>query len=275
MEDSKKDPSSNFQTPSSKSPLVVVVGETASGKSALALELAQRFNGEIICADSRTIYKGMDIGTAKPSVEDQRVIPHHLLDVIAPDQKFSAADFKGQATSLIKDISSRGKLPIMVGGTGLYIDSVLFDYQFSDQVSRERDQQNPRHLKHTNNSDRLKPVRSNTLIIGLQVPKEELEQRIKNRVDVMVQSGFIEEVKQVSDHYGWNASALQAPGYKAFREYLNGAVDLNHAKAIFMKNDLSLAKRQRTWFKRNKSIHWLTGPSKAVDITTAFLNKAN
>lgn len=112
------------------SPLVVITGPTASGKTSLAMEVAKLFNGEIICADSRTIYKGMDIGTAKPTKKEQAAIPHHIIDVVEPNQSFTVADFKELALKAIDDITKRGKLPIMVGGTGLYIDSVIFDYQF-------------------------------------------------------------------------------------------------------------------------------------------------
>jgi tRNA dimethylallyltransferase len=111
-------------------PLVAVVGETASGKSALAMELARRFDGELICADSWTVYKGFNIGTAKPSAAEQAEIRHHLLDVADPEQGFSAVEFQKLARRAVDDIQARGKLPILVGGTGLYIDSVLFDYQF-------------------------------------------------------------------------------------------------------------------------------------------------
>jgi tRNA dimethylallyltransferase len=113
-----------------EAPLIVIVGPTASGKSALAMQLAERFGGEIICADSRTVYKGMDIGTAKPSAEDQARVPHHGLDLVEPGERFSAVDFKNYATQTIADIRARGKIPFLVGGTGLYVDAVIFDYHF-------------------------------------------------------------------------------------------------------------------------------------------------
>ena len=111
-------------------PLVVICGPTASGKSEIAMHLARQKNGEIICADSRTIYKYMDIGTAKPSLQDQREVPHHLLDIVEPGQRFTVVDFKSRALGVIADMRKRGKLPILVGGTGLYIDSIIYDYQF-------------------------------------------------------------------------------------------------------------------------------------------------
>jgi tRNA dimethylallyltransferase len=253
-------------------PLVVIVGETASGKSAAAIELAQKINGEIICADSRTIYKGMDIGTAKPTKEQQRLIPHHLLDIVEPDQSFTVAQFKELANAAIEDITKRGKIPIMAGGSGLYVDSVLFDYQFSP-IDAERNSQNPRHLKHANNLDYGKNPRPNTVILGIKVPREVLKKRINERVEKMVEDGLVEEAKRLGEKYGLQIPSLQTPGYKAFREYVLGARNLEQAKALFVKNDLDLAKRQRTWFKRNKRIQWINNPSKIVEIATTELNK--
>lgn len=255
-------------------PLIVIVGETASGKTALAIELAKRVQGEIICADSRTVYRGMDIGTAKPSPEDRAQVPHHLLDVVDPDERFTAMDFKNLANEQINSISAKGKVPIMVGGTGLYIDAVIYDYSFTTpDESLRRNPKNPRHLLREPGWERQERLRPNTLVIGLVIPRDILKERITDRVEAMVDDGFIEEVKQVADKYGWETSVLQAPRYKAFREYLNGTLTLEEAKAQFIKNDLNLAKRQRTWFKRNKSIHWVDNPEKAVEIATTLLSK--
>lgn len=255
---------------SSKAPLVVIVGETASGKSALAIELAREFDGEIICADSRTVYKGMDIGTAKPSAEDQAAIPHHLVDVVEPDEPFTAAAFKRAALRSIEAIARRGKVPIMVGGSGLYIDSVLYDYQFS-QPGAERDMRNPRHLKKTGVSVE-NVLRQNTLVIGLRLQKEVLEQRVHERVEQMVEDGFVEEVKELLDHYGEGSKAFGAPGYKAFTAYVLGEITMEQAKQQFIRADIQLAKRQRTWFKRNKSTHWLQDPSQAKALVQNFLS---
>lgn len=251
-------------------PLVVIVGETASGKSALAMMLAKKFNGEIICADSRTVYKDMDIGTAKPSMQDRQEVPHHLLDVVSPDEPFTVAQFKEAALKAIEDVSSRGKLPIMVGGSGLYIDAVLFDYGFSDDAA-PRDPANPRHIskdapRHRNT------LRPNTLIIGLSVEKDVLRRKIEQRAREMLQHGLTEEVNAVRAKYP-ASKALQAPAYKAYIEYLDGALTDEEALARFIQNDLHLAKRQRTWFKRNKSIHWVDNPEKSVELVTTFLNK--
>lgn len=251
------------------SPLVVIVGETASGKSALALELAERYNGEIICADSRTVHKGMDIGTAKPTKEEQALIPHHMLDVVEPNQHFNVAQFQTKTIDLIDQISGRGKLPILVGGTGLYVDSVIFNYQFKDSNS-ERDPINPRHAKP---SDKPKDnvLRPDTLVIGLSVERDVLKERISKRVDKMVDDGFIEEAKELSKKYGWDAPGLLAPGYRAFRKYFEGSITLDEAKAQVILNDLNLAKRQRSWFKRNKSIQWVSSSDEAVKLADKFL----
>lgn len=251
-------------------PLLVIVGPTASGKSALAMDLAERLNGELICADSRTVYKGMNIGTAKPSEEERRSIPHHLLDVVEPDQTFTVADFKMLANSAIKDISERDKLPIMVGGSGMYVDSVLFDYEFAP-AGTSRDATNPRHIDSEYRHDK-KPLRENTLIVGLDVPREVLRERISRRVDAMIQAGFLKEVKRLTADYP-DSRALLAPGYNAFSEHLAGHLSEAEAKALFIRNDMNLAKRQMTWFRRNKSIHWLSEPNTYLKDAVGLLNK--
>jgi tRNA dimethylallyltransferase len=255
--------------------VIVVVGPTASGKTALAIKLAKLFNGEIIAADSRTVYKHMDIGTAKPTKQEQAEIRHHLIDVVNPDGYFSAADFKELAQKAIADIESRNKLPIVVGGTGLYIDALIYDFGFaSPEIAKRRDPKNPRHLDKSVTSNRGE-LRANTLIIGLKMPREALRARIAQRVDAMFKAGFIEETKALAKAYGWQLRSLQTPGYKAMRKYLEGQLTLDETKEEFIKNDLNLAKRQMTWFKRNNSIHWLGDPREAVEIVTTFLNKIN
>jgi tRNA dimethylallyltransferase len=253
-------------------PLIVIVGETASGKSALAIKIAKRFNGEIICADSRTIYKGMDTGTAKPSAKERAQVPHHLLDVVNPDTKFSAAEFKRLANQKITDITKRGRLPIIVGGTGLYIDAIIFDFNFSPAGSA-RDPMNPRHLKHIGTSQVNKTLRPNTLVIGLHVERPKLEELINTRTEVMFKTGLIDEVKKLSSQYSWQEPGMQTIGYQEFRDYIEGNQTLEDTKTNIIKHTLQYAKRQRTWFKRNKSIHWLNDRSNVVEIVTTFLNK--
>jgi tRNA dimethylallyltransferase len=281
------------------------VGETASGKSVLALELAERLGGEIISADSRTIYKGMDIGTAKPSREERERIPHHLLDLVEPDQSFTAADFKREGQRVVADITARGKLPIMVGGTGLYVDAILYDYTFrapGDKYTRAvlnelsvpelqkrlldrgiplpNNPLNPRHLVRALETGGVaaerKPLRDNTLVIGLSHDRDERRARIEARVDRMISAGLEQEARKLSEKYGWDVPPMQTIGYQEWHAYFSGTQDLAWTKQLIVKNTLAYAKRQRTWFRRNKSIHWLNNRSnlsEIVDFTTTFLNK--
>lgn len=254
-------------------PLIVIVGETASGKSALALELAERYNGEIICADSRTVYKGMDIGTAKPSKEDQARVPHHLLDIVEPNQTFNVGICKGLTFARIEEIHAKGKLPILVGGTGLYIDSVIFDYVFNKGA--EKDEQNPRHLKRAGDAQTEALLRPNTLVLGIKVPKEELEKRIINRVEKMFLDGLEAEVKELADQYGWAAEAMTGVGYREWQEYFAGQQTLEDTKELIIIHTRQYAKRQRTWFKRNLHIHWFQEAGLALAYAENWLMENN
>ncbi len=252
------------------SPLVVIVGETASGKSDLAMSLAQQFKGEIISADSRAIYRGMDIGTAKPSKQDQEKIKHHLIDIINPGEKYSVLRFKNDANKIIDDITSRGKLPIMVGGSGLYIDAVIFDYQF-DNNPEVRNSINPRHAHTITKVNYSKDVRGKTLVIGISRSKEELELRISQRLEEMLSRGVIDETANLLERYGSDIDVLSGIGYKTFTKFINKEIDMDSLKKEYIRGDMYLAKRQRTWFKRNKSIHWITKQSEAVELATTLL----
>lgn len=284
--------------------LIVIVGETASGKSALAITLAEKFNGEIICADSWTVRREVNIGTAKPSAEDQKRVKHHLLDVAGPDEDFTAAVFKDLANKAIQDIADRGKLPIMVGGTGLYVDGVLYDYGFlpaGDRGEREElnqlnneqllnkiadlrldlsgiDTRNKRRLIRLIETKGQRPIkneyRKNTLILGINNDRTALVQRISQRVDNMIEAGLEAEVRSLVEHYGWECEALKGVGYSQWRGYFEDAATLDQTRQKIIKATLDLAKRQRTWFKRNKSIQWFTTPVKQteiVDTVTTFL----
>lgn len=289
---------------SDNSPLVAIVGETASGKSELALVLAEEFNGEIVAADSWTVYKDFTIGTAKPNgVERERVV-HHLLDIAEPLEGYSAAEYKRHALAAIADISSRNKLPILVGGTGLYIDSVLFDYSFlppspTDMRSELNnrsieellemiaeagfdldgiDTRNKRRLIRLIESNGVRPnrdteLRPNTIIIGVQVPREELRERVARRVDLMLAAGLEVEVASLAKRYGWDAEPMKGIGYREFYEYFNGSQTIDETRERIISSSMNLAKRQRTWFKRNKSIHWISKQDDAVELITTFLNK--
>ncbi len=288
--------------PSDKGPLVVVVGPTASGKSALAMQIARQHSGEIIAADSRTVYRGMDIGTAKPTLHDQAQVPHHLVDVRNPDESFSAAEFKRLADAVIEDIIHRGKLPILVGGTGLYIDAILFDYQFgptADEVERARlnglsieelqrmcrlnnidmpiNSMNKRHLVRAIELGGLlkqkKMLRDNTLVVGIATDREILRQRIQQRAQEMVAAGVLDEVAALGTRYQWNGEALKGNIYRIFRPVVEGDKSADEALEEFVRSDMALAKRQMTWFKRNPYIKWSSSPEKLRAMVDTFLNQ--
>jgi tRNA dimethylallyltransferase len=259
-------------TDQQQAPLVVIVGPTASGKSGLALDIAERYNGEIICADSRTVYKGMDIGTAKPSLEDQSRVPHHLLDVVLPNQKFNVAEFKKLANQAIIDIYNRGKLPVLVGGTGLYVDAILYDFGFSSKDA-EKDPVNPRHLKDPNQQANARELRNNTVVIGLKVPPDILKERIENRVQSMLDAGLEAEVNELAQIYGWQAEAMTGVGYREWQPYFEGKQTQNETEQRISTHTNQYAKRQRTWFKRNPHIQWINSMDIAQQIVMSFLQQ--
>lgn len=252
-----------------KPKIIVVVGQTGTGKSNLAMFLAKKLDGEIISADSRAIYKGMDIGTAKPSIKDQQAIPHHLIDVIDPSSSFTASDYKNLAQKAIKDINKRDKIPILVGGSGLYINSVIYDYTFSRQA--QRDPKNPRHLIKQDNQPK-KILRPNTLLIGLSLNKDLLRKRLIKRVNSMVEEGLIDEVKNLNKTKSINKELMKTPAYRSMKQYIDGTISLDDAKLLCIQYDLNLAKRQETWFKRNNSIHWIKNREEALLLAKDFLN---
>lgn len=266
-------------------PLIAIVGPTASGKSNLAMQVARRYRGELICADSRTVYKGMDIGTAKPTANDQAEVPHHLLNVVTPDLQFTAADFKRLALAAIDDIAARGHLPIMVGGTGLYVDSVLFDYQFGapadsarrrqlaalnvdelQQYCRDNDielphnYQNKRHLIRAIELGGLpklqQSLRPNTLVVGITTDSEKLKQNIQQRAEHMFASGVLKETQQLAQQYGWDSEAMTGNIYRIIKGVVDGEDSEAEAVQKVTASDWSLAKRQLTWLRRNPFIIW-------------------
>ena len=284
-------------------PIIVIVGPTASGKSALALDLAKLYDGEIIAADSRTIYKGMDIGTAKPTLEEQGGIPHHGLDLVEPSHKYSAAEFKRFAVNAVSNIQARGKLPIIVGGSGLYVDGLIYDFEFGAQADlHERKRLEMMSLQQLQNEARnsgieehqvnfanfrhlaraverggvhssRKKLNPNIMLIGLRTNKEILNKRITFRVYKMFESGLLDEVQNLVNRYGKDAPGLLAPGYKSCIQYLEGHLNKNEAAELFIRYDKNLAKRQMTWFKRNSDIHWADSPQDAKQLISAFLSK--
>jgi tRNA dimethylallyltransferase len=276
--------------------LIAIVGPTASGKSDLAMEIARRFNGEIIAADSRTVYRGLDIATAKPSKVDQKEIPHHLIDIVDPDQKFTVADFKRLALNSIDDILMRGKVPVLVGGTGLYIDAVLYDYRFPERKTQDFSDLSDDELRskvdllgiELNPSDRgnrrrlvsaiesadqprsKKDLRPDSLIIGLKIDRTMLLQRINRRIERWLHEGLVQEVAQARIRYTSGLPALTAMGYADFFEMLNGKISEAEATKRLRQKHMQLARRQMTWFKRNPDIQWIRAPQEGLELAAKF-----
>ena len=279
---------SKIQDPSSK--ILFITGPTASGKSALAMRLAEDWNGEIICADSQTVRRGMNIGTAKPSAEDQQNVPHHLLDIIDPYDRFTVADFVQHAERAIADIHARGNLPIIVGGTGLYIDALLYGFSFRPTSSlytrveleaksvaelqniieaagypMPENRQNPRHLIRTIESEGAAPkqrqLQEGAVVVGIDPGKDVLERRIEKRVDVMLQNGFLEELDRIVQKYGEPPHGFDAIEYRI--AYENRGLSTEALRQRLIVGDRQYAKKQRAWMKRNKDIVWFTSGEEA------------
>lgn len=230
---------------------LIILGPTGSGKTGVSIELAKALNGEIISADSRAIYKGMDIGTAKPTKEEMQGIPHYGLDLVEPGERFTVADWKKYAEAKIKDIKSRGKVPIIVGGTGLYMDALIYDYQFKGPTGQKIGD-----FEQKSCSDR-KEVKGDYLLIGIDWPTEALRARLSKRITQMFSPALYNETKKLVQTYGWGSGAMKSNIYEYAWQYLQGELTLDEAKEQCFYEDWHLAKRQMTWFKRNKDIIWL------------------
>ncbi|ULG72967.1 tRNA (adenosine(37)-N6)-dimethylallyltransferase MiaA [Macrococcus brunensis] len=282
-----------------KIPLVIIVGPTAVGKTALSIEVAKRISGEIISGDAIQVYRGMDVGSAKITPEETEGVPHHLIDILSPDESYSAAAFKNMAEDLIRDIHARGHIPMIVGGTGLYIQSVIYEYGFSDenpaetkkyeeqfeQLSPEErytllEQTDPLAAAdiHPNNQQRVLRAlvyyhvhgqsitqqsksaelseRYDMTLVGLNMERSHLYDRINQRVDMMVDAGLIEEVERLKEAGYEDARSMTAIGYKEIISYLNGHLTLDEALSQLKQNSRRFAKRQLTWFRNQLSLTW-------------------
>lgn len=221
-------------------PLVAIMGPTASGKTALAIELALKFDGEIICADSRTIYKDMDIGTAKPTTEEQAQVSHHMIDLINPGEKYTIYQFKKEVLRLVDEIRKRGKVPFLVGGSGLYLYTVLFDYDFENKTRREE-------------------LIDNCIAVGIEFDKEILRKRIKGRFQGMLDAGIVDETKELIKKYGTDNLQLRRNLYGEVQKFINGEIDKNELIERAEIIDWQLAKKQKTWFtQKHDKITWLS-----------------
>ena len=285
-------------------PLIVITGPTASGKTAMSIEMAQKLGGEIINADSMQVYKYMDVGTAKPDMEERAGIPHHLIDVIEPTDSFSAAQYTQMAHRCIAEVHGKGKIPILVGGTGLYIDSVVYNINYGDSSADEAlrrrlngmaDDMGNEHLhkmlaeidpqsaEKIHPSDRKRIVRAlevyyhtgetmteqkrksrsegipySAELYAIDTDRALLYERINKRVDIMLESGLIDEVKRLTD-MGVNRemTSMQGIGYKELIRYLDGEISIDTAIGMIKQGSRRYAKRQLTWFRRNHDIIWI------------------
>lgn len=280
----RPDPDSNVN-PLTR-PILALVGPTASGKTDLAVRLALKYNGEIICADSRTIYQFADIATAKPSPAQQLQVRHYGLDLIPPGEKFSAVDFKLYAIGKIADIQARGRLPILVGGSGLYIDGVLLNYSFAPaplprfrkelelmsvqelteystkhNINLDGDLRNKRRMirqierSNATISSRSKPY-ANTIVVGISTSIDELKNRIRLRARAMLDFGVVDEAIRLADTFGWDELSSITRNYSFIKSYLEHEYSEDVLVDKITTNDWHLARRQMTWWRRNKFIHW-------------------
>lgn len=269
-----------------KTKILAVVGPTAVGKTALGIELAQMFNGEIISGDSQQVYKHLDIGTAKASQKEQELAPHHLIDVREVDETYSAFDFVTEAKEAISDITRRGKLPIIVGGTGLYLQSLLEGYHLGGQVNQEeilayrkelatlsderlfekiaeqgvvlkepnrRRAMRALELAHFGKDLNNEAPNFDAFIIGLNDDRQKLYDRINHRVDAMLEMGLLEEAKWLYDHYP-DVQATRGIGYKELFPYFSGQEELDQAVEKLKQNTRRFAKRQLTWFRNRMAV---------------------
>lgn len=295
--------STNTSSGQMNKPLIVIVGQTASGKSSLALQIAKQHQGEIISADSWSVYKGMDIGTAKPSPAERTEVAHHLINIVKPDEDYTAGLFQKDVKAVMNQIYTRGKLPIIVGGTGLYIDGVIFNFSFmktSDKLAREQynllsieqllveikykkydltgiDVRNKRRLIRVLETEGEIPkrsnLRSNTLVIGIRVDRTKLRKNIEERVELMFKKGLKKEVEKITKVYGWDCEGMQGIGYKEFKLWNDGRLSMRQTKQRIVKNTLALAKRQKTWFKKNLQIDWVDSDKEAEQLIAKFLGQ--
>ncbi|MGN1397082.1 MAG: tRNA (adenosine(37)-N6)-dimethylallyltransferase MiaA [Streptococcus gallolyticus] len=273
---------------SEKIKLIAVVGPTAVGKTALGIELAQQFNGEIISGDSQQVYRHLDIGTAKATPEEQAAAPHHLIDVRDVDANYSVYDFVVEASQAITEIASRGKVPIIVGGTGLYLQSLLEGYHLGGEVDQEKVLAYRKTLEQLSDEvlfgkiadlgkkipeiNRRRAIRAlelakfgqnlenketnyEALLIGLNDDRQVLYDRINHRVDLMLEKGILDEAKWLYDNHR-NAQAARAIGYKELFPYFTGDASLEDCVEKLKQNTRRFAKRQLTWFRNRMAINF-------------------
>lgn len=307
--------------------LVVVLGPTGAGKTDLSIELAQRFNGEIISADSRQIYKKMNVGTAKvpgrwskhPQTKESvflcKKIPHYLVDFVDPGQDFTLAQFKKMAVERAFEISRRGRLPLLVGGTGLYIHAVVdnllipevspnkklrrsLEQKANEQLVALLQKLDPVTAKAVDPHNQRRLIRAlevciwtgrpfseqqktgapffDVLQLGVEVSRPELHRRINQRSEQMMTDGLLEEVRAlVKQRYGWHLPAMSGTGYRQFADYFAGRINIEKAIEILKRDTRRYARRQMTWFRRDKRIQWIKDNNEAFELVERFNSRIN
>ena len=301
-----------------KNKVIVICGPTASGKTALSIELAKQIHGEIVSCDSMQIYKDMNIGTAKPTIQEMQGIKHYLIGYVSPEKRYSVADYKRDAKNAIKEIIEKDKMPIIVGGTGLYLDSLIYEIEYQEIELDEEYRKNLEKEVEEQGLDRLyerakqidakavekispndkkrilrileiyhatgktkteqeiesrkKEVEYDYKVYALNWDREKLYDRINKRVDIMIEQGLIEEVKQILDKYDTFPTAMQGLGYKEVVDYLKGNLTKEEMIEKIKMETRRYAKRQLTWFRKNKQTIWLNAEDKIQDNINIILN---
>lgn len=299
-----------------KPTVIVIAGPTASGKTALSIKLAKELNGEIISCDSMQIYKEMDIGTAKVTKEEAEGIKHYLIDIVSPNERYTVSNFKKDSKNAIKEILNKGKTPIIVGGTGLYVDSLIYEIEYQDMEFdinyrnelMEKSETNEglkelyeqaktidsKAMEKISSNDkkriirvleiykatgktkteleilsRQKEVEYNYKVFVVNMDREKLYNRIDKRVDIMIENGLVEEVEKIYNKYNEFPTAMQGLGYKEVVEYLQGKINKEDMIEKIKKESRHYAKRQLTWFRKDKNFIWLNsedGIEKNIEI---------
>ena len=305
-----------------KKPTVIVIcGPTASGKTALSIELAKKINGEIVSADSMQIYKDMDIGSAKVTIDEIQGIKHYLIDQVYPNERYSVANYKQDAKKAIEEILEKGKTPIVVGGTGLYIDSLIYEIEYKDIVINEeyrkelekiKDEQglevlykkaleiDPKAMEKISTNDfkritrileiyeatgknkteqeaesRLNEIPYEYKIFAIDYDRDKLYERINKRVDIMFEKGLVEEVKNLLNKYSEFPTAMQGLGYKEVKQYLDGELTKEEMIEKIKQESRRYAKRQFTWFRKNKQTIWINGEADTKENISIILEESN
>lgn len=299
-----------------KPKVIVICGPTASGKTSLSISLAKKINGEIVSCDSMQIYKEMDIGSAKPTVEEMQEIKHYLVDFVSPEKRYSVSEYKEDASKAIEEIINKGKTPIIVGGTGLYLNSLIYNIQYNEmevdlnyrrELEKEAEEYglevlynrakeiDPEAMEKVSANDKKritrvleiynatgrnktelekksrKEVLYNYLIFGINMERSILYDRINKRVDIMLEQGLIEEVKNLINKYSNMPTAMQGLGYKEVKEFLDGNISKEEMIEKIKMETRRYAKRQITWFKRIKNIIWLDGLNKTEENVNSIM----